>query len=153
MMVNGNSFAYALGHAFGLDERYVAKRSIAGMLPGEPNFSRPESAGPLVIVAGQVESVQARAALASMGKQGKIPAYLSHGMVKCDSGFFVRDRLDAGGGHFRGQPFKPDVAIPCTKNLWSKRNTITTGTRLTTDAAMISPYSEEYWDINIRIPI
>ena len=51
------------------------------------------------------------------------------------------------------QPFKPADATPCTKYFCSDRNTISTGIRAMTDAAMIRPYSAEYWLMNMRRPI
>lgn len=46
----------------------------------------------------------------------------------------------AGRGMLRNvnQPFRPLVAIPCTKKRWQKMYTMKTGIRLTTEAAIIS---------------
>lgn len=49
-------------------------------------------------------------------------------------------------------PFKPLVAMPWTNFFWKMRNTTITGIRDTTEAAMMRPYSEEYWPMNIRMP-
>lgn len=49
-------------------------------------------------------------------------------------------------------PFSPLVAMPWTNCFWKMRNTMTTGIRDTTEAAIIRPYSVEYWPMNIRIP-
>ncbi len=43
------------------------------------------------------------------------------------------------------QPFRPLDATPCTKYFCRERNTISTGISAMTEAAMIRPYSAEYW--------
>src|SRR6185312_2520405 len=53
----------------------------------------------------------------------------------------------------RAHPFSPVEAMPSTKKRCSARNTASTGIRATTDAAMISPYSAEYCEMNILSPI
>ena len=51
------------------------------------------------------------------------------------------------------QPFRPEDATPWTKYFCNARKTIKTGIRAMTEAAMIRPYSAEYWLMNIRRPI
>ena len=51
------------------------------------------------------------------------------------------------------QPFRPLDATPCTKYFCRERNTISTGISAMTEAAMIRPYSAEYWLMNMRRPI
>ena len=49
-------------------------------------------------------------------------------------------------------PFTPVAATPSTKYFCRDRNTKSTGIRLNTDAAIIRPYSEPNWLMNMRSP-
>lgn len=49
-------------------------------------------------------------------------------------------------------PLIPLDAIPCTKNFCPPRKIASTGIKDSTLAAMTSPYSAEYWAMNILMP-
>ncbi len=69
----------------------------------------------------------------------------NHKIAYCASSVFQGDAST--------HPFTAPVVMPATKYFWSARNTTRTGIRDRQDAAMMRPYSAEYWEMNIFRPI
>lgn len=124
----------------------MKKYGILGMFVSKADLTGPEPTGPLIVLTRWVEVVHRRVILTLIGELRQIPCNLGRGFIErleyCIVGYFLH-----------AYPFSPAVATPWTKNFCSERKTMTTGIRATTLAAMMRPYSLEYWLMNILRPI
>ena len=124
----------------------MQKHRIGGMFICKADLTRPEPAGPLIVLDCGIEIVDRRMVLTLVGERTQIPSDLACSLIECFQNGLVCNL-------FHSYPFRPAVATPCTKNFCKARKTMTTGIRATTLAAMIKPYSLEYWLMNILRPI
>ena len=133
----------------------VTEGLVAGRLIGEPDFARPEAGGPLGVGHGRIEIVDARMVLGRIGECGQVAPHLRDDQVRRFGDFRRGDRGDCGavGDVEHNYPLSPVEAMPSTKKRCRARKTMSTGISDTTDAAMISPYSCVYCEMNIRMPI
>ena len=124
----------------------MEKYRILGMLISKTDITGPEPTGPLGVLTWWVEVVHRRVILTLIGELRQVPCNLGTGLIErveyCIMGYFLH-----------AYPFRPAVATPWTKNFCKERKTMTTGIRATTLAAMMRPYSLEYWLMNILKPI
>ncbi len=146
MMVNLDFLFDAREKTFTQNMRCVYQHRVACMLVSEADFSRPEPAGPLIVFNRRIEIIDRRVILTLVGERREIPSDLACSLIES-----LEDSLACD--FFHCYPFSPAVATPWTKNFCNARKTMTTGMRATTLAAMISPYSLEYWLMNILRPI
>ena len=60
----------------------IFERFVAGALIAQPDLTRPEPAGPLVVFARRVDIVNTGMILAVVGKQRQVPAHQPHGGIQ-----------------------------------------------------------------------
>ena len=79
----------AVGEAFHQSLGGMAEGFVAGALVGQPDLTGPEAAGPLVVLAGGIEAVDAGMVLAPVGVKRQVDAHLGHGAVQRGGRLFV----------------------------------------------------------------